>query len=323
MSAPHAPAGYSVRPATWDDLHPVAEMLRVSDLHDTGRPDMSESELRADWRQPGLDLDTDTWVVHDGDGAVAAYTWQLPRGDHTMLNGWGTVRPEHRGRGVGALLVDLFEERAAQHRAVAAPHRDVTMELGTIADDPAAGRLLEERGFRNARQFWRMEADVDPGMSPGDEPAGISVRPFDPQTHARGVHAALTESFEGQWGWVARPFEDWAVHRIDDPDFDPSVWFVALDGDEVVGALVGAVQTDGLGWVNTLGVRPAWRGRGVAGSLLRHAFAAFGRKGLATAALGVDSENETGATRLYERVGMHVTHRYDSYVKVLPGQRSS
>ena len=89
-----------------------------------------------------------------------------------------------------------------------------------------------------------------------------------------------------------------------------------------VGALVGQTGRDGVGWVHTLGVRAPWRGRRVAASLLRHVFAAFAGKGMRAAALGVDSENESGATRLYSSVGMHVTHHYNSYVKVLPGRAS-
>jgi mycothiol synthase len=90
----------------------------------------------------------------------------------------------------------------------------------------------------------------------------------------------------------------------------------------VAGALIAAAEDEVLGWVHTIGVRRPWRGRGIGESLLRHSLAAFAARGLTKAGLGVDSENETGATRLYERVGMRVSRRYDSFRKVLPAPRA-
>ena len=46
------------------------------------------------------------------------------------------------------------------------------------------------------------------------------------------------------------------------------------------------------------------RGRGIGAALLDTSFSAFEERGLSLARLNVDSANETGAVRLYERVGM-------------------
>jgi ribosomal protein S18 acetylase RimI-like enzyme len=69
--------------------------------------------------------------------------------------------------------------------------------------------------------------------------------------------------------------------------------------------------------VNLIGVRPEWRRRGIAEALLRAAFAEFFRRGELRVALGVDAESPTGATRLYERVGMRVFSRTVVYEKEL------
>jgi ribosomal protein S18 acetylase RimI-like enzyme len=60
------------------------------------------------------------------------------------------------------------------------------------------------------------------------------------------------------------------------------------------------------GYVGSLGVRRAWRGRGYGRALLLHSFREFRRRGMTRATLGVDAANPTGATHLYESVGMHV-----------------
>ena len=62
----------------------------------------------------------------------------------------------------------------------------------------------------------------------------------------------------------------------------------------------------GGGYVGAIGVRPAWRGKGLAKALLRRTFAEFWRRGITRVTLDVDSQNETGAVRVYERVGMTV-----------------
>jgi GNAT superfamily N-acetyltransferase len=73
------------------------------------------------------------------------------------------------------------------------------------------------------------------------------------------------------------------------------------------------------GWVGMIGVRPAWRRRGIAEALLRTAFAEFARRGERRVALGVDAESPTGATRLCERLGMRRFWEAVVYEKELRG----
>ena len=93
------------------------------------------------------------------------------------------------------------------------------------------------------------------------------------------------------------------------------------DGDELAAASVNyAKRLDDWGFVATLGFRPPWRRRGLGLALLHESFRRFANRGETTAALGVDSENLTGATRLYERAGMRVLWRADVWRKELrPG----
>lgn len=67
-----------------------------------------------------------------------------------------------------------------------------------------------------------------------------------------------------------------------------------IEGDAAAVAEVGA-----------LGVRKPWRRRGVGLALLHHVIRVFHARGERSVGLGVDSENPAGATRLYERAGMH------------------
>jgi ribosomal protein S18 acetylase RimI-like enzyme len=91
--------------------------------------------------------------------------------------------------------------------------------------------------------------------------------------------------------------------------------FMAFDGNEMAGAVVNRYRD--IAWVWQLAVRPAWRKRGLGLALLLQSFTEFYQRGNRMVGLGVDSQSLTGATRLYEKAGMRVTRRYDTYEKVL------
>jgi ribosomal protein S18 acetylase RimI-like enzyme len=110
---------------------------------------------------------------------------------------------------------------------------------------------------------------------------------------------------------VEAPFEEglarWRHHWQNRPHFDPSLRFLALTGDEVIGTAFGQLRVPEdpeLAWIFTVGVRREWRRRGIAQALLQACFGALHARGLREVALGVDADSPTGATRVYERVGM-------------------
>jgi mycothiol synthase len=128
--------------------------------------------------------------------------------------------------------------------------------------------------------------------------------------------AALNEAFS----------EDPFFHRVGPSNFrefylgsrghDPGLWTLAWDGAELAGCSLAYPQRGSdteLGWVGTLGVRKAWRRRGLGEALLRTSFAKLWERGLRRVALGVDAQNVTGALRLYERVGMRQVGRSDNW----------
>ncbi len=103
--------------------------------------------------------------------------------------------------------------------------------------------------------------------------------------------------------------------EIEQADFDSSPYFIAWVGDQPIG---GALCHAGPpGGVNSLAVAREWRGRGIGLALLQHAFGEFYRRDLRRAGLAVDSQNLTGATRLYQHAGMCKTRGYLNMKKEL------
>jgi mycothiol synthase len=186
------------------------------------------------------------------------------------------------------------------------------------AGSPLAGTLAE-RGYAPLRFFFHMRIDLN-GPPPAPEwPEGIEVETFRPGEE-RAVHDASEEAFADHWEFAPHSFEEFLHELVGVEDFDPSLWLVAREGDQVAGVSLCrpfAPGRPGVGWVRVLAVRRPWRRRGLALALLHHSFGAFWERGTRSVGLGVDGENLTGAVRLYEKAGMHVEHRMDNYEKAL------
>jgi ribosomal protein S18 acetylase RimI-like enzyme len=162
-----------------------------------------------------------------------------------------------------------------------------------------------------------MRIDLDGPPPEPQWPPGLVAEPFDP-ADAHDFHAALEESFAEEWGHTPETLEAWSKRKLDAPGFDPTLWTVVRDGDQVAAVLTADWKRHGdAGWIAAVGVRKPWRRRGVGEALLLRAFGEFHRRGERAVQLGVDAENPTGATRLYERVGMLVTFEAVVYAKEL------
>jgi mycothiol synthase len=306
-----------VRAPTPDDLHAVVELVNICAVAEGGAPDETPSILASDWAAPGLNLATDAWVVAAPDGRIVGYEQvEFGEGGAPMeLDGY--VHPEFAGRGVGTRLLRLAERRAREETARGRPSGPVGLRGTIAAANGAARALFAAEGYRVIRHFWRMDIDFEGPPAPPAWPEGVTVRGFVRGQDERATYEAIEEAFEDHWEHARLPFDEWLRARTQRDDFDPSLWFLALDGGEVVGAALGYPRGERYGWVRGLGVRRAWRGRGLGLALLRQAFGAFYARGWRGAGLGVDAHSLTGATRLYERAGMRVTEQYETYEKTL------
>jgi mycothiol synthase len=299
-----------MRSPTSEDVGAIAAVLLADDLADTGHSDYDEDFVRAQWANPGFDPAEDSWLVLGPEGIAIASGNVMPEGE-TGLKSWGVVHPEHRGLGIGSELLERIEARATERLGgVAGAH----LHHAINDVDEAARAMLLARGYAFARSFRHMQVDLDGHQDPGDPPAGIAIRGIDPDVDLVRAHAIFVETFVGGWGYRVIPFDEWRALEVDTPGFDPSLWLLATDGDEVVGALNAIVWGD-RGWIGELGVREPWRGRGIASAMLRRSFATFAGHGLPRVMLNVESENPTGAVAVYEKVGMRVVRGFDVYEK--------
>lgn len=290
----------NVRPATPSDYPAIAELFGSAEEVVLGRPSYIDAHMVDAWLH-SVFFETNTWLVEENGMLVAGAFGQM-RGDRG--NSAGAVRPSAQGRGLGTRLVELVEERLTDEGAQ-------RFHSWTLAGDTAADELFRARGYHEARRFWEMAIGLD---EEPPEPA-VAVETCRDED-ARAFHAALEEAFVDGWAHEPESFEEWLTRQQRRTDFDPSLWFLIRDGGEVV-AIARDELHDNAGYVGALGVREAWRGRGYGRALLQHSFREFRRRGMRRATLGVDASNPTGATHLYESVGMVVEQQNVVWEKLL------
>jgi GNAT superfamily N-acetyltransferase len=149
-------------------------------------------------------------------------------------------------------------------------------------------------------------------MEPGPGPDGIEIAAIHAPDDLQVVHAILVDAFVDDLGHTPEPFDTFVEEEATGPRFDPALWLLAKDGEQAVGALTASFSGD-RGWVDYLAVLASHRGRGVGAALLRRSFATLARPGVERVLVNVDAENPTGATDLYERVGMRIVKRWDQW----------
>jgi mycothiol synthase len=311
------PLHYSIRAPVESDIPAIIELIIALDLKHYGVADeYSSDDIQDDWSR--LDPRTDAWVVLAPTGQLAAYGTVTDQGSgHITADGY--VHPKFAGQGIGTELVNLLEMRAQEIVHRAPPEARVVLENSVLQSDIPAQSILESAGFSLARTFWRMAIEfTEPPRAP-TWPRGISLQTFATgQEHA--VFEAVEEAFQDHWGHVPRTYADW-IQRTERESFDSSLWFLAMEDQEIAGVALCRVRPDNSAWVNTVAVRRPWRQRGLGTALLLAAFNEFYRRNILHAALGVDAESLTGANRLYERAGMQVSLRIATYQKELrPGR---
>jgi len=324
--------GLVIRPYGGEaDLPEVARIQSAEWAADGVSERASVDDLRAWWGHPSEQLDParDADLV-ELDGRVVAVTqrdWADATDGVREYRARCWIDPEYRRRGIGRTL---FARNEAIRRRLAATHqtdRPLVLGTGTAERNLGAQALARAFGYEPARWFADMErsiTDALPEVPP--LPPGLEVRPASAD-QARQVWEADQEAFRDHWGgWDTSEasFRRW----VESPEFQPDLMVVAWDGDEIAGAVLNVIYPHenaelgiSRGWLDSVFTRRAWRRRGLARALIVRSLHLLRDRGLATAALGVDADNPSGAFGLYESVGFRPTERFIAWRK--PMQRAT
>jgi mycothiol synthase len=257
-----------------------------------------------------FDPQQDALFVQVGSEAVGYIEvgWRRESEGRLIYHHEGFLLPEWRRKGIGTAMLKTAEARLG---AIAADHSNEEPRVFRAwAEENEIGKttLLEAAGYQPARYFFEMvckRMDVFPSAP---MPQGLELRPATPE-HYRPVWDALSEAFRDHWSYTP-PAEEHYQRWLKNRRFQPERWVIAWDGDQVAGTILNYIDPEEnkarqrkRGYTEDIGVRRPWRRRGLARAMLVRSIQLLRQEGMNEVALGVDTENPSGALRLYESVG--------------------
>ena len=253
--------------------------------------------------------------------------WRLDGDQRYLYLLRGFVAPGWRRRGLGRALLRRGEARLRQ---VAANHpAGAERYYSTFTPERRAGKvaLFASEGYGPVRHFYTMVCrDLD-HLPEAPLPAGLELRPARPQDW-RTIWEANEEAFRDHWSPVVLTDEDYQ-RWLGEADFDPRLWQVAWDtaNNQVAGvafnlipSAANAVHQRQRGLLAELSVRRPWRHHGLGRALIVSSLRALRGRGQAEVTLGVDTQNLSGALRLYESVGFQPIDHGMILIKPLEGK---
>ena len=133
-------------------------------------------------------------------------------------------------------------------------------------------------------------------------PQGIVLSEYRPEL-SEAVHRLMELGYQ-QGGGRVPALDVWQQRFETDPEYDPSLCFIALDAE----GIVGVCQCWTSAYIKNLVVHPRAQGQGLGRALLLHAFNIFQQRREGFVDLKVLEDN-LRAQRLYENAGMRVIRR--------------
>lgn len=168
-------------------------------------------------------------------------------------------------------------------------------------------RLFEREGFEEVRRSYIMDRDLSQPIAETPFREDIQIIPWDTARNEEAWEVFNT-TFRDHWGFEPIAAAVWNMEYVGGADFIPSASRMAICSGKLVGiALVDISKSQSAdkrrGWIRELGVLRDYRKQGIASALMTGVMFSLRDAGLDAASLGVDTQNLTGALRLYERLG--------------------
>jgi mycothiol synthase len=235
----------------------------------------------------------------------------------------GFLSPAWRRKGIGTSMLHWIENRM-RVIAESQPTMEAGLFEGFVTDgNTGLAALLEKNSYAPIRYIVEMLRPDLENIPDFPMPDGLEVRPVSSE-HYRAIWDADQEAFRDHWGYSKPTEEDYQAWLNDRAIFQPELWQIAWDvkSNEIAGQVrtfIRPVENEKYnrqrGYTEFISVRRPWRKRGLARALIVQSLRLQKEQGMTESALGADSENLSGATRVYEDCGFQVIRRNTIYRK--------
>ncbi len=309
------------------DFPGMAAALNASDAADSMERLITADKI-AHYINSAKDDPAKDLLIAEVEGELIGYGgvewWQNADGERIYTH-FICLKPDWRRKRIGTAMLRWAQGRL---RAIAATHpADGPRYFDSFVSDSARGTqaLLTHAGYQPVRYSFSM---VQPNLDHLPDfplPVGLEVRPVKPE-HYLAIWAADKEAFRDHWGFVPEKEGDYQRWLNDRVIFTPELWKVAWDieKNEVAGQVRGFIHHEEnkmlnrlRGYCEFISTRRPWRKRGLARVLIALTLREFKARGMAEAALSVDTQNLSGALRVYEACGFRAVRQSTLYRKPL------
>ena len=187
--------------------------------------------------------------------------------------------------------------------------------FGVNSKDLAMKGLLESFGMQAFRTYWHLKHIITENSYRAIETSDVTIRKMAGQADFETFWKLNQDSFSTHFGFAPRPMDKWISLTLDAATFDPDGCFLLESQGEPAGfvQLSTALSHLNAGFVDLIGVSKHFQGRGFGHLLLQHAINTCSQRGNDFIELNVDSGNETGALRLYEKLGFTPHSAWEQY----------
>ncbi|HUS83755.1 MAG TPA: GNAT family N-acetyltransferase [Anaerolineales bacterium] len=250
----------------------------------------------------------------------ARMNWLHESNGDVIFRHHGCVLPEWRRKGIGSTLLRYTKDRL-KDLALHAPKDGLRFFEVYLADTESDHQaLLKSAGYLPIRYFFEMVRPLDAEIPEIEMPDGLEIRPVDPDQY-RAVFDAADEASQDHWGHIPATDSEYQWW-VESPYFQPERWKVAWDNGQVAGMVLNYIYDEEndrfnrkRGHTEDISVRRPWRRRGLARSLVAQSLQMLKDEGMEEAALGVDTNNPSGALGLYEDLGFQNIKLWMAYRK--------
>ncbi|MDJ1474328.1 GNAT family N-acetyltransferase [Bacillus sp. LS15-K4] len=295
-----------VKATSQEDLLQILNLCKIYDQVIYGEIDTTVEDITNSWR--GIDISKSSYVVMNKEEIIA---YGILTGNERQFPSAILIHPNYINQGIEQVIWSKLEERATELVC------NSSCSNGTIvtqANNFYEETVLGEAGFIPTRIWWGMGIELQGNVPSPQWPNGVTVRHYIQAVDDERLHQVFNEAFADHWNSQSSTLEEF-LQRTERDGFHPTLWSLAMVEDEVVGFIFTKKGTDNKAEITHLGVRRSKRKQGLGLALLHHAFSRLYKEGISKVQLNVDSENITGAPRVYEVAGMEVKSKFVRFDK--------
>ncbi|MGG0730600.1 GNAT family N-acetyltransferase [Bacillus paramycoides] len=299
--------GLFVRATIQEDLQQILKLCTTYDQAIYGEIDTTAEDIANSWK--GIDVSKSSYVVINEEEKIIGYG--ILTGNERQFPSAVIINPNYINQGIEHLIWSKLEGRATE---LVGYSSCLNGTIITQANNYYEEKVLEEAAFIPTRIWWGMGIELKANVPLPLWLKGITIRHYIPGVDDERLHQTFNEAFADHWNSQPSTLEEF-LQRTERDGFHPTLWSLAMLEEEVVGFIFSKKGTDNKAEITHLGVKCSKRKQGLGLALLHHAFGQLYQEGISKVHLNVDSENITGAPRVYETAGMKVQSKFVRFDK--------